>query len=237
MVAERLGDVYEAALAELHVKGSLGRVSGTVVRADVLTSDLFKAIRDHLVAKDVAWATLRENTHESNVTYGIDKYDEARKAYLACPTHIGSLGDDGPNFTRLWYLIDWWLELTTDGNPVLNINNGISIHVSDLDAAPVTTPILTFADGAGFQDQQNVNVVNDSDVFDLTSLYESLQANTWDTFAQENSLADLDTNPVPTTVSTLSSGAGARDQQGIKVADESNAFDFASIYESLHADA
>lgn len=91
MVAERLGDVYEAALAELRVKGSLGCVSGKVVWADLLTPDLFKAICDHLVAKDVAWATLRENTHESNVTYGSYKYDEARKAYLACPTQIGSL--------------------------------------------------------------------------------------------------------------------------------------------------
>ncbi|KAF5485222.1 hypothetical protein CGCS363_v014519 [Colletotrichum siamense] len=237
MVAERLGNVYEAALAELRVKGSLGRVSSTVVRADLLTPDLFKAIRDHLVAKDVAWATLRENTHESNVAYGIDKYDEARKAYLAYPTQIGSLGDDGPTFTRLWYLIDWWLELTTDGNPVLDVDNGTLIHVAVLDAAPMTTPVSMFVDGAGFQDQQNINVVNDSEVFDLTQLYESLQADTWDTFARENSLADLDPNSVPTTVSMLSSGASARDQQGIKVANESNAFDFASIYESLHTDA
>lgn len=101
----------------------------------------------------------------------------------------------------------------------------------------MTTPVSTLADGAGFQDQQHINVFNDSDVFDLTSLYESLQADTWDTFARENSLADLDPNPVPRTVSTLSSGAGARDQPSIKVANELNDFDFASIYESLHADA
>lgn len=212
MVVERLGDVYEAALAELRSKGSLGRVGGTVVRSDVLNPDLFKAIRNHLVAKDMAWRALRENKHKNDATYGIEKYDEARKAFLARPTQIGSLGDDGPTFTRLWYLIDWWLELTTDGNPVLDVENGTSVLVAGLDVAPVPMTVSTSAS-------------------------ESLHADAWDTFARENSLAGVDPAPFLTIISTLAISAGVRDQQDIKVANESNVFDFASIYESLHADA
>ncbi|KAH0428516.1 hypothetical protein CcaCcLH18_08978 [Colletotrichum camelliae] len=212
MVAERLGDVYEAALAELRLKGSLGRVGGTVVRSDVLNPDLFKAIRNHLVAKDMAWRGLRENKHKNDATYGIEKYDEARKAFLARPKQIGSLGDDGPTFTRLWYLIDWWLELTTDGNPVLDVENGTSLLVADLDAAPVPTTVSTSAS-------------------------DSLNADAGDTFARENSLADVDPAPFLTMISTLAISVGVRDQQDINVANESNVFDFASIYESLHADA
>ncbi|KAJ0269536.1 hypothetical protein Brms1b_010575 [Colletotrichum noveboracense] len=185
-VAERLSEVYEAALAELRFKGSLGHVTGKVVRDHVLHPNLYKAIHSRLVTIDKDWAPLREDKRKRDLTYGMNKYDEARRKYLPRPTPLESLGDDAPTFTRLWFLVDRWLELTTDGNTVLNLDNGTSALIAGLDPVPLPMTTSKFAKCIGPRDQQNVKASTNSSIFDFASIYDSLRTDIEDMLAREN---------------------------------------------------
>ncbi|OBR10783.1 hypothetical protein CH63R_06475 [Colletotrichum higginsianum IMI 349063] len=81
-VAERLGDVYEAALAELKCSPSLKQIAGKVVYARVLTPKLYKAILQRLVPTDPAWASLHEVNGKHDLSYGISTYNKARINFL-----------------------------------------------------------------------------------------------------------------------------------------------------------
>ncbi|KAF4475907.1 hypothetical protein CGCF415_v014334 [Colletotrichum fructicola] len=168
-VAERLSEVYEAALAELRFK---------------VLSAMSPANR--LVTIDKDWAPLREDKRKRDLTYGMNKYDEARRKYLPRPTPLESLGDDAPTFTRLWFLVDRWLELTTDGNTVLNLDNGTSALIAGLDPVPLPMTTSKFAKCIGPRDQQNVKASTNSSIFDFASIYDSLRTDIEDMLAREN---------------------------------------------------
>ncbi|GKT49589.1 uncharacterized protein ColSpa_09770 [Colletotrichum spaethianum] len=85
----------------------------------------------------IAWGPFREDKGKQDLSYGMRVYDEARRKFLKNPTTLQHLGDNLPTYTRLWGLVDRWIELTTDGNPVLILDNGWAA----LDAGIGRTPL------------------------------------------------------------------------------------------------
>lgn len=125
-VADRLGDLYETAIAELRCNGLSGHASGTVDRVRLLSQTFYDNVLNRLKYISPDWASLREDVGKRSLSYGMDMYDDGRRKFLANPTKIAELGDNTPTYNRLWGLVDRWLELTTEGNDVLNLDDGIS---------------------------------------------------------------------------------------------------------------
>ncbi|KAF6816412.1 hypothetical protein CSOJ01_03035 [Colletotrichum sojae] len=133
-VADRLGDLYEVAIAELGRSGLDGYASGTVDRARLLNQTFYDNVLSRIKSINPDWGSLREDVGKRSLSYGMAIYDDGRRKFLANPTRIPELGDNIPTYTRLWRLVDRWLELTTEGNGVLNLDNGISAASAGLGA-------------------------------------------------------------------------------------------------------
>ncbi|KAF6829292.1 hypothetical protein CPLU01_08056 [Colletotrichum plurivorum] len=128
-VADRLGDLYEAVIAELRRNGLGALATGTVDRVRQV---------------------LRER----------------------------------PPASQAWFLVDRWIELTTDGNDVLNLDNGIGAAPAGL--GDMNLPSATARFAGLLNHRENAHIGRQAVGLDMASLYDMLVGDVEDRLAREN---------------------------------------------------
>ncbi|KAF6821126.1 hypothetical protein CMUS01_11440 [Colletotrichum musicola] len=183
-VADRLGDLYEIAIAELGRSGLDGHTTGTVDRARLLNQTFYDNVLQRLKYINPDWGSLREDVGKRSLSYGMAIYDDGRRKFLTNPTRIPELGDNTPTYTRLWRLVDRWLELTSEGNDVLSLDNGISASSAGLGATNL--PPATARLAGYLKHRENAEGDRSTVDLDMASLYEMLVSDVEGRLAREN---------------------------------------------------